>query len=104
MDWSGYVHLAFDEIRLAGAGSPQVARRLISAFVDLLDVVPGDRRAPIEQQLELLRDAIRASDHRQPDRDFADHPDAQGIGVAAGTAPARSAEWLPSHQFADNGR
>ncbi len=104
MDWSGYVHLAFDEIRLAGAGSPQVARRLISAFVDLLDVVPEDRRAPIEQQLELLRDAIRASDHRQPDRDFADHPDAQGIGVAAGTAPARSAEWLPGHQFADNGR
>jgi len=66
--------------------------------------VPEDRRAPIEQQLELLRDAIRASDHPQPDRDFADHPDAQGIGVAAGTAPARSAEWTSSHEFADNGR
>ena len=28
MDWDAYVHLAFDEIRLAGAGSPQVSRRL----------------------------------------------------------------------------
>ena len=28
MTWDAYVHLAFDEIRQAGAGSPQVARRL----------------------------------------------------------------------------
>ena len=27
MSWEAYVDLAFDEIRLAGAGSPQVARR-----------------------------------------------------------------------------
>ena len=32
MDWDAYVHLAFDEIRLVGAGSPQVSRRLIAAF------------------------------------------------------------------------
>ena len=36
MDWDAYVHLAFDEIRLAGAGSPQVSRRLQAALEDLL--------------------------------------------------------------------
>ena len=31
MTWPAYVHLAFDEIRLAGAESPQVSRRLTAA-------------------------------------------------------------------------
>jgi uncharacterized membrane protein len=35
MAWEDYVHLAFDEIRMAGAGSPQVARRLRAALEDL---------------------------------------------------------------------
>ncbi len=33
MSWEDYVHLAFDEIRLAGAGSPQVTRRLRAALL-----------------------------------------------------------------------
>ena len=44
MDWDAYVHLAFDEIRLAGARSPQVSRRLIAALEDLLEVAPPERR------------------------------------------------------------
>ena len=32
MDWDAYVHLAFDEIRIAGATSPQVSRRLTAAL------------------------------------------------------------------------
>ncbi|MGH9271035.1 MAG: DUF2254 domain-containing protein [Ilumatobacteraceae bacterium] len=83
MDWSAYVHLAFDEIRLAGAGSPQVARRMTAALLDLLDVVPPDRRRPIQQQLDLLRNAIGDLDRDRPDLEFADRADAQGIGVAA---------------------
>ena len=35
MSWEGYVRLGFDELRLAGAGSPQVARRLRAALEDL---------------------------------------------------------------------
>src|SRR6201991_2570192 len=35
MSWEGYVRLAFDELRLVGAGSPQVARRLHAALEDL---------------------------------------------------------------------
>lgn len=54
MTWEAYVHLAFDEIRLAGAGSPQVARRLQAALQDLLDVAPAERRQVLADQLDLL--------------------------------------------------
>jgi uncharacterized membrane protein len=54
MTWEAYVHLAFDEIRLAGAGSPQVARRLQAALRDLLSVAPSDRAQVLEEQLDLL--------------------------------------------------
>jgi uncharacterized membrane protein len=37
MAWDDYVHLAFDEIRMAGAQSPQVVRRLRAALEDLGD-------------------------------------------------------------------
>ena len=36
LDWSGFVRLSFDEIRLAGPASPQVTRRLRAALEDLL--------------------------------------------------------------------
>jgi len=54
MTWEAYVHLACDEIRLAGAGSPQVARRLRTALADLLSIAPHDRRRVLEEQLDLL--------------------------------------------------
>jgi hypothetical protein len=37
---------SFDEVRLAGAGSPQVTRRLCAALQDLKSVAPPDRQAP----------------------------------------------------------
>jgi len=54
MSWEACLHLAFDEIRLAGAGSPQVARRLRTALVDLYDVAPPDRRRVLQEELDLL--------------------------------------------------
>ena len=83
MDWGAYVHLAFDEIRLASAGSPQVARRMAAALDDLLVVAPADRRPPLEQQRELLREVIGDAGLARADLDFARMPDGQGIGVAA---------------------
>lgn len=59
MDWEAYVHLAFDEIRLAGTESPQVTRRLVAALRDLLEVAPQERRPVLDQQLELLQEAVR---------------------------------------------
>lgn len=57
--WDGYLRLAFDEIRLAGASEPQVSRRLCSALEDLKAVAPADRQAPLDRQLRPLTAAVR---------------------------------------------
>jgi uncharacterized membrane protein len=80
LDWAGFVRLAFDELRIAGAASPQVARRLRAALEDLQTVAPATRRPELDRQLELLtRGVQRAFDE---DRDIA-HAltgDQQGLG------------------------
>jgi uncharacterized membrane protein len=63
--WDGYVRLAFDEIRVAGAHSPQIPRRLRAALDDLKRVAPPERQAALDYQLRLLDEAT---------------PDVQGIG------------------------
>jgi uncharacterized membrane protein len=86
MSWEGYVRLAFDEIRMVGAGSPQVSRRLRAALVDLRSIAPPDRVAVLDQQSELLEAATRALTHEQ-DVDTAVADDMAGIGVAIGAKP-----------------
>jgi uncharacterized membrane protein len=82
-DWEAYVRLAFEEIRLAAAGSPQVARRLRDVLEDLRATAPPERRWPVEEQLAQLRIAVedRALDDR--DAAFSLEPDRQGIGSGA---------------------
>jgi uncharacterized membrane protein len=80
MSWEGYVRLAFDELRLAGAGSPQVARRLRAALEDVLTVAPPDRRPPLEHQLDLLKAGVRRAFEDDADVRTALVADLQGIG------------------------
>ena len=80
MSWEGYIRLAFDELRLAGAGSPQVARRLRAALEDLRTVASPERRPPHDRQLKLLDEAVRRADTHHADVDAALVPDMQGIG------------------------
>jgi len=84
MNWNAYVHLAFDEIRIAGARSPQVTRRLMAALEDLHQIAPPERRSVLELQLKLLCDGVSEIDVVERDRKFALVPDVQGIGTAAG--------------------
>jgi uncharacterized membrane protein len=96
MDWEGYVRLAFDEIRMVGAGSPLIARRLRAALVDLKSVAPPERVAPLDRQLELLDAAVLRQFQDEADLRAALVPDVQGIGsgsdvmAAAGGAGATS--------------
>lgn len=78
--WEGYVRLAFDELRLVGAGSPQVARRLRAALEDLQAAAPPERQAPLDRQLELLDDAVGRAYADEADVEAALIPDMQGIG------------------------
>jgi uncharacterized membrane protein len=85
MDWDAYVTLSFQELRLAGAVSPQVSRRMTAALEDLLAVAPPERQHVLRRELELLRSAVRDADLPGSDLEFDLRPDQQGIGVAAGT-------------------
>jgi uncharacterized membrane protein len=84
MSWDDYVLLAFAEIRMAGAASPQVARRLTEVLEDLLAIAPSPRRAPVARELEQLRAAI-GDDYRKNDAAFARMPDRQGLGMGPPT-------------------
>jgi uncharacterized membrane protein len=84
MDWEAYVHLAFDEIRMSGAGSPQVSRRLHAALEDLLTVAPPDRRPVLQDQLDRLRDLTGEAMVDERDAEMSFLGDRQGIGVKAG--------------------
>jgi len=83
MDWDSYVHLAFDEIRLAGAASPQVSRRLVAALTDLIDYAPSDRRPALVEQLELLQGAICKLPRDGTDLHRSSVADGQGLGAGA---------------------
>ena len=83
MQWEGFVRLAFDELRQAGAGSPQVTRRLTAALEDLLCVAPPDRRPILRRELALLHEQAARSASTDADREAALEPDPAGIGSAA---------------------
>jgi uncharacterized membrane protein len=84
MNWDAYVHLAFDEIRLAGAGSPQVTRRVKAALDDLKSLALPDRVAVLEEQLDLLAAAteMEMKDERDAEMALRDHRE----GIAAAEA------------------
>ena len=84
MSWEAYVHLALDEIRVAGAPSPQVARRLTAMLEDLCAIAPADRLAVVEEQLALLKAGTRRGYEDHHDAVLASRSDGEGIGAAAG--------------------
>jgi hypothetical protein len=88
MDWDDYVHLAFQEIRLAGAGSPQVTRRLEEALLDLREVAPPERREVLDEQLALLGVSVTEATFDPHDVQIALVPDRQGFGIGTKAQPA----------------
>jgi uncharacterized membrane protein len=82
MQWDDYVHLAFDEIRQAGAASPQVTRRLHAAIDDLLAIAPAERRAVLREQSSLLDQAV---DDRVPEAERGLYLSADRLGLGVGS-------------------
>ena len=81
MGWEAYVSLALEEIRLAGAGSPQVTRKLKASLLEIRAVAPPERRAVIDHQLKLLATSTRLALDDEWDIEFALTADAKGIGA-----------------------
>ena len=90
LSWEGYVRLAFDELRVAGAAAPQVSRRLTAALDDLKAVAPPDRQPALDRQLDLLTAAVGQRFGDGPDRLAALAPDQQGIGSGLDLNPSSS--------------
>jgi len=79
-DWPDFVSLAVTEIRHFGASSIQVARRLQAMIEHLLKVLPEARKAALQQELDLLQQAIERLFPDEVDRARAHIGDLQGIG------------------------
>ena len=58
--WDAFVHLSVDEIRIYGATSLQVMRRLRSMLGDLLTVAPPERRKVLEDELAEIEVGVEA--------------------------------------------
>jgi uncharacterized membrane protein len=78
--WEDFVTLAVTEIRLCGAGSPQVTRRLQVMFEQLVQVVPPERAGALRQEMALLRRSIDGGFADPEDRLLAGVGDRQGFG------------------------
>ncbi|MFF6994804.1 DUF2254 domain-containing protein [Streptomyces sp. NPDC008313] len=78
-DWTELVDLGFAEIRGCAVGTPQVTRRLLAGFDDLLLLAPEGRREPLLRHRDLLARAVERSVPEPADRAFALQPDRQGI-------------------------
>ena len=81
--WEDYLTLAFDEIRQFGSNSVQVLRRLRSALVGLVELLPSEERTQaVRRYLEHLDRIIEASRFDLEDRRMALQEDRQGIGLS----------------------
>jgi uncharacterized membrane protein len=83
MSWEAYVNLAFHEIRIAGAGSPQISRRLKAALNDLRAIAPPERADVLDHHLELLASTTKHAMNDERDVAMALREDRDGIGRAA---------------------
>jgi uncharacterized membrane protein len=81
--WTELLDLAVTEIRVYGADSPQIARRLRALLLNLANTVPGVCRAAVDAQLARLDAAINAAYSDSIERAHAQQADRIGIGGAA---------------------
>jgi uncharacterized membrane protein len=79
-DWEDFVTLSGTEIRMYGATSPQIPRRLRAMYEQLMRVVPPERVPALQREVELLDATIEAAYADPRDRVIAGTSDLQGFG------------------------
>jgi uncharacterized membrane protein len=78
--WEDIVDLATTEIRLYGASSMQVSRRLRALLEHLIDRLPEARKPALERQLALMENGVNRTFADPEDRRRANIGDFQGLG------------------------
>jgi uncharacterized membrane protein len=78
--WEDFVALAVSEVRLFGASSIQVARRLRAMLEHLASALPEPRIAPLREELAMLQHTVERAFPEAKDRQRAQIGDLQGIG------------------------
>ncbi len=79
-DWDDFVRLGVSEIRLYGAGSIQIARRLRAMMKHLLKTLPPQRAFSLHEQLTILDRSVKRGFVDPEDRAAAGLSDYQGVG------------------------
>jgi uncharacterized membrane protein len=79
-DWEDYVSLAVSEIRLYGANSIQVPRRLSAMLEHLINILPAPRAPALRKELLLLAKAVKREFLDAADREMVSTGDRQGVG------------------------
>ncbi len=85
--WEDFVALAVSEIRLFGASSIQVARRLRAMLEHLAGALPEPRIPPLREELAMLQHAVERAYPEEKDRKRAETGDIQGIGHSSAPGP-----------------
>ena len=85
--WEDFVALAVSEIRLFGAGSIQVARRLRAMLEHLAGALPEPRVPPLREELAMLQHSVESAFPEPKDRQRAQTGDLQGIGRSSPPKP-----------------
>lgn len=88
--WEDFIGLAVTEIRLYGAGSIQIARRLRSMLQGLIESLPSQRHPPLIEQLDLLQRSVERSFADKEDWTNAGAGDRQGQGSAPELGAAKA--------------
>ena len=89
-NWDDFVQLTCREIRMCGADSIQVARRLRAMLRSLKKSLPPARSGPLVDEDELLMQSIRDHFPMSQDMLLASSPDVQGLGGASWVADSRT--------------
>jgi uncharacterized membrane protein len=82
-NWEDFVHLGVTEIRMYGASSIQVMRRLRAMLENLIEILPPRRHRFLHEQMRLLDAALERYFPDQEDRKAAGLADYAGIGGVA---------------------
>jgi len=78
--WEDFLRLGFDEIRFYGATSIQVMRRMKALVVELISILPEERRPAIRGWQERLQSSVDRSFRDRHDKLEASTEDRQGLG------------------------